>query len=126
MDFAALTNLEAVDNFYDAADALDLPRMMETFSDEIDLRIGNIEPVVGRKAVEAVFKDFWASLSGMQHERIELICGDAEIAQMSMVTYKRQDGKTATMPVATHLRRVADGRFDRLWIYIDIAPLFAE
>jgi hypothetical protein len=44
---------------------------------------------------------------------------------MSVVTYIRKDGSEVSMPVASHLRRVGDQQIDRLWIFIDMAPLFA-
>jgi ketosteroid isomerase-like protein len=113
--------------FFTDADRLDLPAMMRWFADDIDLRIGNMPPVLGHAAVEQSFAEFWANLDGMHHERVELITApsDLDAAQMSIVTYTRKDGKIISMPTATHLRRTASGALNRLWIYIDINPLFA-
>ena len=113
-------------DFFRDADKLDLPVLMRWFGDDIDLRIANMPPAIGRAAVEQTFADFWSNLSGMSHRPEEWIVDGNNAAQMSIVTYTRKDGKVASMPVASHLRRQDDGRLDRLWIYIDIAPLFTE
>jgi hypothetical protein len=49
--------------------------------------------------------------------------GDMAV-QMAVVTYIRRDGSEVSMPVASHLRRVGVQKIDRLWIFIDLAPLF--
>ena len=108
------------------ADRLDLPLLMNWFGPQIDLRLANVPPIVGREAVEAIFADFWSGLTGMRHVR-EILVVDGDTAfQGSMVTYTRPDGKEVTMPVASHLRRDAAGTLDRLWIYIDMGPLYAD
>ena len=115
--------------FFEDVDKLDLPTMMKWFADDIELRIGNQPPARGYAAVEQSFAEFLPNLSGMAHQPIELFVSedDRGAAQMATVSYTRKgDGKVVTLPVATHLRRNAAGKFDRLWIYIDINPLFAE
>ena len=108
------------------ADRLDLPLLMNWFGPQIDLRLANVPPIVGREAVEAIFADFWSGLTGMRHVR-EILVVDGDTAfQGSKVTYTRPDGKEVTMPVASHLRRDAAGTLDRLWIYIDMGPLYAD
>ena len=62
----------------------------------------------------------------MKHERQQLVVDGDTVFQGSIVTYTRLDDKQVSMPVASHLRRRADGRLDRLWIYIDMSPLFTE
>lgn len=108
------------------ADKLDLPLLMSWFADEIDLRIGNMPPILGRAAAEATFLQFWSGLSGMSHRRDDVVVDDDRAIQGSIVTYTRSDGSAVSMPVASLLRRVAGGKLDRLWIYIDIAPLYAQ
>ena len=114
-----------VNKFFRDADKLDLPLLMSWFGENIELRIANMPAVVGRAAVEKAFRDFWSNLSGMSHRPEELVLNGNNAAQMAVVTYTRKDGKKVSMPVASHLRKQSDGKFDRLWIYIDINPLFA-
>ena len=79
----------------------------------------------GKPAAEEAFKGFWSSIAGMSHTRDALVQDGDSAAQMSVVTYTRKVGDKVSMPVASHLRRTADGKVDRLWIFIDMAPLFA-
>lgn len=112
--------------FFTDADKLHLPTLMNWFGEEIDLRLANTPPIIGRPAVEATFKQFWSTISGMKHVREQLVCDGDSAFQGSIVTYTRLDGKKVSMPVSSHLRRDGNGRLNRLWIYIDLAPLFAE
>ncbi len=123
---AAIMEGQWVTDFFRDADKLDLPVLMSWFADDIDLRIANMPPVLGRAEAKQTFADFWSQLSGMSHQRVELIVRGNDAAQMAIVTYTRKDGKTVSLPVASHIRRNDDGKFTRLWIYIDIGPLFAD
>lgn len=108
------------------ADQLDLPLLMRWFGPDIDLRLANVPPIAGRAAVEATFADFWSGIKGMRHRREQLVTDGDTAFQGSQVTYTRLDGREVTMPVASHLRRDAAGLLDRLWIYIDLGPLYAD
>jgi hypothetical protein len=119
-------NAQWVADFFRDADKLDLPLMMGWFGDEIDLRISNTPHAIGRAVVESVFQNFWADLSGMSHCREELVVDGNKAVQLAVVTYTRKNGSSASLPVASHLRQTADGKLDRLWIYIDIGPLYAD
>ena len=112
--------------FFRDADTLHLPKLMNWFDDSIDLRLGNMPPIVGRENARAAFEQFWSTLSGMNHERLQLVADGDTAFQASIVTYTRLDARTVSLPVASHLRRADGCRLDRLWIYIDLAPLYAE
>jgi len=112
--------------FFRDADMLHLPTLMNWFADDIDLRLANMPPIIGREGAEAAFSQFWATLNGMSHKREQLVSEGDCVFQGSIVTYTRLDGNKVSMPVASHLRLTAGGRLNRLWIYIDLAPLFAE
>ena len=125
-DFAIAQSDDWVADFFADADKLNLPLLMNWMSESIDLRIANMPPVLGWEAVKQSFADFWSNLSGMSHKREALIVDGDHAAQMSIVTYTRKDGKLVSMPVASHILKNKDGKFERLWIYIDISPLFAD
>ncbi|MCB2086337.1 MAG: nuclear transport factor 2 family protein [Sphingomonadaceae bacterium] len=112
--------------FFNDADKLHLPTLMNWFGEAIDLRLGNNPPITGLDNVHQTFEQFWSTLKGMKHERQQLVVDGDTVFQGSIVTYTRLDDKQVSMPVASHLRRRADGRLDRLWIYIDMSPLFTE
>jgi hypothetical protein len=111
-------------DFFADADSFDLPRLVKWFDDDIEVRFGNALAITGKAAAEDAFRGFWSSIAGMKHEREAIVFDGDMAAQFSQVTYLRHDGSAATMPVASQLRRVGDGKIDRLWIVIDMAPLF--
>ncbi|KQX19524.1 MULTISPECIES: nuclear transport factor 2 family protein [unclassified Sphingomonas] len=113
-------------DFFRDADRLDLPLLTGWFGEDIDLRIANMPPMLGLPAAEEAFRQFWSTIKGMSHEVQQRIVNGRDGMQLSIVTYTRLDDRSVAVPVASHLRRRPDGRLDRLWIYIDLAPLFAE
>jgi len=111
-------------DFFRDADTLDVERLISWFAEPIEVRFGNAPPIHGRTSAEQAFRQFYSSLSGMRHRREVLVSSGDLAAQMAVVTYTRRDGSEISMPVASHLRRVGGQQIDRLWIFIDMAPLF--
>jgi hypothetical protein len=112
-------------DFFRAADTFSVPNLLAWFADGVEVRFGNAPPIQGKAAAEQAFQQFYGGLKGMRHRcESQVIAGDLG-AQMSIVTYTRSDGSEVSMPVASHLRRVGEKQIDRLWIFIDLAPLFA-
>ena len=63
----------------------------------------------------------------VQSEINKMLVGeDDTIAQQAVVTYTRHDGRDVPLPVSSYMHRNAAGKVDKLWIYIDIGPLYAE
>ena len=110
--------------FFRDADTLVVETLISWFADTIEVRFGNAPPIHGKAAAEQAFRQFYTSLSGMRHRREVLVSSGDLVAQMAVVTYTRKDGSEVSMPVASHLRRVSGRKIDRLWIFIDMAPLF--
>ena len=111
-------------DFFRDADSFQLPRLVSWFSDDIEVRFGNQPALHGKAAAEEAFRGFWSGIAGMRHSREQLVADGDLAAQFSLVTYVRHDGSDVTMPVASQLRRIGPGKIDRLWIVIDMAPLF--
>ncbi len=111
-------------DFFRDADSFELPKLVAWFADDIEVRFGNGPLIHGKAAAEAAFGGFWSSIAGMRHKREAIVIDGDLAAQFSQVTYVRHDGTEATMPVASHLRRTGPHQIDRLWIVIDMAPLF--
>lgn len=76
-----------------------------------------------RNAEEA-FRGFWSTIIEMRHSRLSLLFDGDMARQFRQVTYKCPNGGDLTLPVASHLRQADEFRNERLWIAIDIAPLF--
>jgi Domain of unknown function (DUF1857)/SnoaL-like domain len=110
--------------FFRDADTLVVETLIAWFAETVEVRFGNAPPIHGKTAAEQAFRQFYGSLSGMRHRREALVSSGDLAAQMAVVTYTRGDGTEVSMPVASHLRRVGAHKIDRLWIFIDMAPLF--
>ena len=114
-----------VGDFFRDADLLKVDTLAAWFADPVEVRFGNAPPITGKAAAKEAFTQFFATLGGMRHCREELVVAGDSAAQMSVVTYIRPDRSEVSLPVASHLRRVGHRKIDRLWIFIDMAPLFA-
>lgn len=119
-------SLQWVDDFFWDVDSVQIGNLSAWFADDIDLRFGNNPVVNGKQAALDTLGGFYQTISGMHHERLAIVGGGDEVSQQAIVSYMRQDGRVVPLPVSSYLRRNAKGELDRLWIYIDIAPLFAE
>lgn len=113
-------------DFFRAADLKEIDALTQWFADDIELRFANNPPIHGKAAARAVMDDFYGSITAMRHARENLIVDGNSAAQHAVVTYTRPGGREVPLPVASYLRRTETGRLDRLWIYIDIAPLYAD
>jgi hypothetical protein len=111
--------------FFRSADSFDIEQLVGWFADDIEVRFGNQPAITGKANAREAFVGFWSSIGGMRHARESLVSLGDMAAQASIVTYTRHDGSDVSMPVSSHLRRSGPGQIDRLWIFIDMAPLFA-
>ena len=80
-----------VNEFFTAADTFVLENLAAWFADDIEVRFGNQPALHGKQAATQSFKDFWAMINGMRHQRqargpAEQVSG----AQMSIVTYVKK------------------------------------
>lgn len=120
--------LEWVADFFRDADTVKIENLANWFADDIDLRFANNPAIRDKQTAVAVMGQFYSSIAGMKHEPVHLYAaGDNDTAsQYAIVTYTRLDGRAVPLPVSSLLHRNAAGKLDKLWIYIDIAPLYAE
>lgn len=115
-----------VADFFRDADLLKIDKLAAWFADDIDLRFANNPPISDKATAVAVMGQFYGSIAGMRHARVTIIADGDAAAQQAIVTYTRSDGRDVPLPVSSYLRRNVAGVLDRLWIYIDVAPLYAE
>jgi ketosteroid isomerase-like protein len=111
-------------DFFRSADSFDIEQLVGWFADDIEVRFGNQPAITGKAAAREAFAGFWSTIAGMRHTRESVVALGDMAAQASIVTYTRHDGSEAAMPVSSHLHRAGRGKIDRLWIFIDMAPLF--
>jgi len=105
-------------------DAFDPDKFVAHLTPEATFRFANADPVTGRAAVKEAVAGFFSSIAGLTHHILNVYeVGDIVIAQID-VEYRRQDGKSVTVPNADIL--VFDGDLVRDWqIYIDVTPVYA-
>ena len=118
--------MEWVSAFFRDVDSFQLDKLAAWFADDINLRFAN-NPIINDKqtAVDAL-GGFYSTIAGLRHKSEALIGSGDEVVQQSIVTYTRKDGRLVSMPVSSYLRRNRAGKLSRLWICIDINPLYAE
>lgn len=114
-----------VENFYREVDKLDIECLSECIAEDIEVHFGNNPPIHGKAAALETFRHFWGTIAGMSHKREELILVGNLGVLMATVTYTRLDNSTVPLPVASYVRKNAQGKIDRLWVYLDLAPLFS-
>jgi ketosteroid isomerase-like protein len=113
-----------VKNYYAVVDSMDIEKYGALHTEDVRLRFGNAEPVVGRDAVVRGIADFWASIKALRHNFVQTWEeGNVEIVE-ALIDYTRHDGKVVTVPCVSILRKRGDLLQD-LRIYIDIAPVYA-
>ena len=105
-------------------DAFDPDKFVAHLTPDATFRFANADPVTGRAAVKEAVAGFFSSIAGLTHHILNVYeVGDIVIAQID-VEYRRQDGKSVTVPNADIL--VFDGDLVRDWqIYIDVTPVYA-
>ena len=105
-------------------DAFDPDKFVAHLTPGATFRFANADPVTGRAAVKEAVAGFFATIDGLTHHiRNVYQVGDTVIVQID-VEYRRQDGKSVTVPNADVL--VYDGDLVSDWqIYIDVAPVYA-
>jgi len=114
-----------VADFFRAADLKQIDALSDWFAPNIELRFANYPPLNGKAAATEAMRSFYDSINAMRHARENVIVDGDTAAQHAIVTYTDLNGREVPLPVASYLRRTAAGTLDRLWIYIDIAPLYA-
>lgn len=117
---------EWVADFFRDVDTFQIDKLEPWFADDIDLHFGNHPAVKGKDSALHGLSEFYKTISGLHHTAEAVVGSDKEVAQQGIVTYTRTDGSLVPLPVSSYMRRNDEGKLTRLWIYIDIHPLYAE
>ncbi len=113
-----------VKRYYSVVDSMNVEEFTALHTEDVRLRFGNAETVVGRDAVVSGIAGFWGSIKGLRHNFVQTWDeGDVEIVE-ALIDYTRHDGKVVTLPCTSILRKKGDLVQD-LRIYMDISPVFA-
>lgn len=120
-----MTPETTIRELFAAVDTREVAATAAYVADDIELRFGNNEPVIGKAAYEAMSKEFYGSLKGLRHEIHSIWTVEDRVVITEMtVHYERLDGQQLSLPCA-NIFRLRDGLVADYRIFMDINPVFA-
>ena len=115
---------EQVREIFAALDAKDVPALAALMTDDVRLRLGNLDVVEGKSAFVEASHAFNKSVAGVRHNVINVWSDrDALIVELE-VDYTRLDGGELTLPCC-NVFRLRDGLVSDYRVYMDITPVYA-
>src|SRR5258708_14010518 len=97
-----------VKHYYAVVDSMDVEKFAPLHTEDVHLRFGNAETVVGRDAVVRGIADFWGAIKGLRHNFVQTWDeGDVEMVE-SLIDYTRPDRKVDTLPCTSIFRNTAE------------------
>ena len=115
---------EQVREVFAALDAKDVPALAALMTDDVRLRLGNVDVVKGKSEFVEASHAFNKSVAGVRHNVINVWSdGDALIVELE-VDYTRLDGGELTLPCC-NVFRLRDGLVSDYRVYMDITPVYA-
>ncbi len=110
---------------YDDVDRSDAVAFASHITPDGSMTFGNADPMVGRDAITEGIAQFFMLIDGLSHEIVECWAVDRHVICDLMVTYRRKDGRSVTVPAVTIWEM--DGDLVRDYrVYIDQTPVFAR
>lgn len=126
-DTRKLFSVEKVAELFAATDRFDVAVTSEFFHDDIEIVLGNNEPVRGKAGHARLSDQVKNLLKGIRHEIHDVwqAAGDDQtiIAAMT-VHYTRLDDNVVSVP-CSNIFRLEDGLIRHYQVYVDMAPVFA-
>ena len=115
---------EQVREVFAALDAKDVPALAALMTDDVRLRLGNVDVVKGKSEFVEASHAFNKSVAGVRHNVINVWSDrDALIVELE-VDYTRLDGGELTLPCC-NVFRLRDGLVSDYRVYMDITPVYA-
>jgi len=106
-------------------DTKDVSTLAGFMTDDVELRLGNAQMIMGKSAFVDAVNAFLGSIAGVRHEILAVyVDGDAAIVEFD-VHYTRRDGVVVTLPCC-NVFRLRDGLIAEYRSYIDAAPVYAS
>lgn len=110
-------------SFYTAVDSFDLDGMIAHFTDDVRVRFGNGDVLVGHDAFKAQVLGLGEFIGGMKHSFSQAWEAQNDAVLVCNVDYTKHDGRIVSLPavITFHL---TDGLIDDMRILIDMTPVF--
>jgi ketosteroid isomerase-like protein len=120
---SVLSPSERARAIFSAFDAKDVSGLAALMTDDVSLRLGNAETVMGKAAFVDAVSAFLGSVAGFRHEIINVWRdGDTLVTELE-VHYTRLDGKQVTVP-CSNVFQLRDGFVASYRSYIDATPVY--
>jgi len=107
-----------------AIDAGDLAAATNYLCDDVTVRFGNFEPLVGAAMFTQLFQQFATSLRAVRHEIHDIwpAANDPDVLAATMTAhYTRTDGRRVSLPCC-NVFRMSGGLIAEYRVYMDIGP----
>jgi ketosteroid isomerase-like protein len=118
------------ERYLHALDAYDLETYLSFLADDVTIRFGDDEPLVGRDAARAGLGGFWAQVRSMGrtlvHEPLNIYGDDEHLVMEALNHYDTDDGRRTTVRATAWTDRGPDGRVTSIRLFQDLTPLFAD
>lgn len=106
-------------------DAADAAAFVDLLTPDAQFRFGNAAPVIGSDAIRAVVAGFFSAIGSSRHELIKVWQDAAAAGCEGVVTYRRHDGTSLSVPFA-NVFELEGEKIAAYRIYIDNSALFAN
>ncbi len=113
-----------IQDFHDHVEAKRLDQVLESFSPDVEVAVGNNPVMRGRAAAKDGLGGLFQAIAGMKHHYVHVATSGSRTFLEMKVDYQRHDGKTVTVPAVTVIER-SGSAIRSLHIYLDIGPVFA-
>jgi ketosteroid isomerase-like protein len=114
-----------LNELFGAIDAKDVSRFAGFLTEDVQFHFGNMTPINGRAAVQAMVDGFFQSIASLQHTVHEQWTQGATVICRGTVTYCRLDGIKVSVPFANITKRTL-GQVHDYRIFVDVSPLYAN
>jgi ketosteroid isomerase-like protein len=116
---------DAVRHVFQTVDTFDPDKFAQLLAEDATLVFGNAEPTIGREAIAAGLRTFYATIGGLRHRVAKSWQVGADVIAETEVTYRRLDGKDVGVAAVSIWRTGDDGLITDYRIYVDLAPVYA-
>jgi ketosteroid isomerase-like protein len=108
-----------------AIDARDAAAFVDRLTSDAQFKFGNAPTVIGSEAIGIAAGQFFAAIASCRHRLLRTFAGsdNAAIACEGVVTYRRHDGSSISVPFA-NVFELRGEKIATYRIYIDNSPLF--
>jgi len=113
---------QVIEKLYNAVDNKNLDFLDEILADDVNFRIGNYDTVTGKPNVLAANKQFFTSITSMNHTLDKVWHFENDVLCNGIVDYIRLDGSECSAYFSTVLTFVKD-KVIEYFVYVDISAL---